>query len=102
MRVAALLERRGWTLGADSPHLTVLARALDALEGLGHPPSDELLDVYAEAATMIAEHEVASVDEEHVPAAEQVVVGTLLLEPVLLAVRRIAQENVSRRARDRG
>jgi len=100
-QVTSLLERHGWTLAADSPHAAVLARALDALEGLEHPASDELLDVYADAATRIAEHEVAAVGEEHVAAAEQVVVGTLLLEPVLLAIRRIAQENVSLRTRDR-
>ena len=58
--------------------------------------------MYADAATLVAEHEVAGVSEDdHVLAAEQVVVGTLLLEPVLLAIRRIAQENVSLRTRDR-
>lgn len=100
-QVAALLQRQGWTISPQSPHAAVLARALDALESLERPASDELLDVYAEAATLIAEHEVASIGEEHVSAAEQVVVGTLLLEPVLLAIRRIAQENVSLRTRDR-
>ena len=100
-RVAALLDRHGWVVSRDSPHARVLAQALAALEGLDHPASDELLDVYADAATRIAEHEVASVDEDHVAATEQVVVGTLLLEPVLLAIRRIAQENVSQRTRGR-
>jgi DNA-binding transcriptional MerR regulator len=100
-RVEALLERRGWTLGPDSPHPDVLAGALDALEGLDQPVSDGLLDVYAEAASGIAEQEVGAVDaEDRVAAAEQVVVGTLLLEPVLLVIRRIAQENVSQRTRD--
>jgi hypothetical protein len=79
----------------------VLAQALDALDGLDHPVSDELLDVYADAATAIAEHEVSAIDvDDHVAAAEQVVVGTLLLEPVLLVLRRMAQENVSQRTRD--
>ena len=100
-QVAVLLQRHGWTLTAGSPHAALLARALDALEGLGHPASDELLDVYADAATSIAEHEVAAVGDDHVTAAEEVVVGTLLLEPVLLAIRRIAQANVSLRTRDR-
>jgi len=100
-QVASLLQRHGWTLAADSPHAVLLARALDALDGLGHPASDELLDVYADAATRIAEHEVAAVGDDHVTAAEEVVVGTLLLEPVLLAIRRIAQANVSLRTRGR-
>jgi DNA-binding transcriptional MerR regulator len=99
-RVRALLQRHGWTSGADSSHATVLAQALDALAGLDHPVTDDLLDVYAGAARSVAEHDVAAItDEDHVAAAGQVVVGTLLLEPVLLALRRIAQEQVSRRTR---
>jgi DNA-binding transcriptional MerR regulator len=99
-RVRALLSRQGWSRSADSPHADVLARALDALAGLEHPVGDDLLDVYAAAAASIAVHEVASVDtDDRVAATEQVVVGTLLLEPALLAMRRIAQENVSARTR---
>jgi DNA-binding transcriptional MerR regulator len=101
-RVDALLARQGWVVSRDSPHRRVLARALAALDDLEHPASDALLDVYAHAASVVAEYEVASVlDEDRVAATEQVVVGTLLLEPVLLAIRRIAQENVSQRTRDR-
>lgn len=37
--------------------------------------------------------------EDRVVATEQVVIGTLLLEPVLLTIRRIAQDNVSQRSR---
>jgi hypothetical protein len=59
-----------------------------------------MLDVYSEAAASIAEHDLAAVTaEDHVAAAEHVVVGTLLLEPALLAMRRIAQENVSAKTR---
>ncbi len=100
-RVHALLSRHGWSRSALGPHADVLARAIDALAGLEHPVGDDLLDVYAEAAASIAEHEVAAVvTEDRVAATEQVVVGTLLLEPALLAMRRIAQENVSARLRD--
>jgi len=100
-RVAALLRRHGWDVAQDSPHPRVLAHALAALDDLEHPASDELLDVYADAATTIAAYEVASIPDDHVAATEQVVVGTLLHEPVLLAIRRIAQENVSQRTRFR-
>lgn len=97
-RVDALLARRGWSLSPQSPYADVLAQALDALDGLAHPASDGLLDVYADAADAIAEQEVSAVvSEDHVASAESVVVGTLLLEPVLLAIRRIAQENASAR-----
>jgi len=77
-----------------------LARALDALDDLGQSPSEELLDVYASAAEAIADHEVAAVPEtDPAAAAEFVVVSTLLLEPVLLSIRRMAQEVTSYRTR---
>ena len=40
---------------------------------------------------------LASLEENRAEAAEHAVVSTLLLEPVLLTLRRIAQENASRR-----
>jgi DNA-binding transcriptional MerR regulator len=97
MRVDALLARRGWELAEDSSHRAALAAALASLSELGHPPSDALLDTYAEAADLISEQEVGSLDEtDRADAAEHAVVSTLLLEPVLLTMRRIAQENASR------
>lgn len=99
-RACALVERRGWTVHPDGPHTDALARALDALDDLGQSPSEELLDVYASAAEAIADHEVAAVPEtDPAAAAEFVVVGTLLLEPVLLSIRRMAQEATSYRTR---
>jgi DNA-binding transcriptional MerR regulator len=99
-RVEALLDRHGWELDEHSTHRTALAAALASLSALGHPPSDELLDTYAEAAAIVAEIDVASIGEvDRAAAAEHAVVSTLLLEPVLLTLRRVAQENASRRSR---
>ncbi len=101
-RVDALLERQGWELGEDHPQAAVLARTLDALDQLEHPVGDDLLDLYAAAMRPVAEHEVGSVfsaspDRSGVESSvEAAVVGTLVQEPLLLAIRRIAQENVSR------
>lgn len=96
-RVGELLERQHWTLADDSPQRELLARSLDALAVLDHPVSDELLDLYADALRPVADHEVRSVLSPDVEvSAEAAVVGTVLQEPVLLAVRRIAQENASR------
>jgi DNA-binding transcriptional MerR regulator len=101
-QVDALLARHGWTLSSDSAQDEMLAQALDHLAGLDFETSDGLLDVYATAATSIAEAEVGGIPpDDRVIATERVVVGTLLLEPVLLSIRRIAQENVSRRTRAR-
>jgi hypothetical protein len=87
-------------LDERSPHRPALAAALTALAAVGRPPSDALLDTYATAVDLIAEREVGSIDEaDRAEAAEHAVVSTLLLEPVLLTMRRIAQENVSHRRR---
>jgi DNA-binding transcriptional MerR regulator len=97
-QVDALVARRGWQLHAPNPHREALARALDALAGLEHAASDELLDDYADAAQAVAERDVASVSrEDRVAGAEAAVVGTLLLEPVLVLLRRMAQEDASAR-----
>ncbi len=97
-RVDALLARHDWELAEQSRHRDALAGALASLAALGHPPSDELLDTYAEAANLISERDVASLKEtDRAEAAEHAVVSTLLLEPVLLILRRVAQENTSRR-----
>jgi DNA-binding transcriptional MerR regulator len=97
-QVAALVERRGWHLYAPNPHALALARALDALSGLDRPADDALLDDYADAAQAVAERDIAAVGrEDRVAGAEHAVVGTLLLEPVLLLLRRMAQEDASAR-----
>lgn len=100
-RVDALLARQEWQLAPGHPQAVLLARALDATEGLGHPVSDNLLDLYAAAIRPIAAYEVTSVRESAGQdvdrSVEAAVIGTLLQEPLLLGLRRIAQENVSRR-----
>lgn len=101
VRVQAMLERQGWELAPDHPQSLMLARALDTLDQLHHPASDTLLNLYAAAMRPVAAYEVTSVRESEgsavEPSVEAVVIGTLLQEPLLLAIRRIAQENVSRR-----
>jgi DNA-binding transcriptional MerR regulator len=97
-RVDALLARHDWELDERSSHRDALAGALASLAALGHPPSDEVLDTYAEAATLISERDLEQLQEtDRAEAAEHAVVSTLLLEPVLLILRRVAQENSSRR-----
>jgi DNA-binding transcriptional MerR regulator len=98
-RVEQLLTRQGWKLAGDSPHRHVLAAALDTLADLELAATDEILDAYAQALLSVAETEVARVssETESIAAAERLVIGTLLYEPVLLTVRRMAHEAVSAR-----
>jgi DNA-binding transcriptional MerR regulator len=94
----ALVRRRGWRVAPDSPALLALAGALEALHAAGSPPPEALLDRYAEAAGRIGEQDVAEVPTGSVADAVRfVVVNTVLLEPVLLALRRLAQEDASGR-----
>lgn len=96
-RVSAFLTRQGWELGPDHPQVAVIARTLDALDGLEHPVGDDLLDLYAAAMRPVAQHEVGAVrGQDRDASIEAAVIGTLVQEPLLLAIRRIAQENVSR------
>jgi DNA-binding transcriptional MerR regulator len=96
--VDRLLRRRRWRVPDDSTNRRALALAFQGLERAGVTLDDAVLDVYADAAAAIARTDVDSVPTdtaEH--AVEHVVVGTVLLEPVLLALRRLAQEHLSGR-----
>jgi DNA-binding transcriptional MerR regulator len=97
-RVDALLARHDWTLDPESPHRQALAAALDVLETLDFPATDEVLDSYVAALEAVARLEVERIaSEERSLAAEHAVIGTLLYEPVLLTLRRIAHEVMSSR-----
>ncbi len=90
------LRRWGWRVHEDSPALAHLARALLALQSAGVDASTELLDRYAHAAGALGTQDVAEVPTTSTAGAVRfVVIGTLLLEPVLLALRRLAQEDAS-------
>ncbi|CAA9362608.1 MAG: hypothetical protein AVDCRST_MAG72-2405 [uncultured Nocardioidaceae bacterium] len=95
-RVDGLLRRRRWRVAPENPSRAVLARALDSLDELDQPVPDALLDEYAAAMSRTARREISAVAGfEPDRATEMVVVGTVLLEPVLLAIRRLAQTHVS-------
>jgi DNA-binding transcriptional MerR regulator len=97
-RARGHLRRWGWKTDDASPSLAVLAAALHALQSAHFDTPDELLDRYADAAATLAEQDVASVPTGSAAEAVRfVVIGTVLLEPVLLALRRLAQEDVSAR-----
>lgn len=99
-RVDALLNRHNWELGSDSPHRRVLAAALDRLDRLAFPPPDALLDHYAEALGRFAPSEVEPITAEtdRATAIEHLIIGTLLYEPLLATMRRMAHESESARS----
>jgi len=101
-RVRAVLRGRRWRVGPDSRHARALAAALDAMDHAGVAMSDETLTTYADAAGEVARVDLASTaDLSRTRAVERAITGTLLGEPVLLALRRLAQEGLARRRRPR-
>jgi len=92
-----LLDRWGW--GAETCDRDTQAALVDALHGLSDAGFDApaaLLDRYAAAMRDIAAADVESVPTDSAEAAmRHVVLGTLLMEPVLLAMRRLAQQSAS-------
>ena len=95
--VAALVESLGWYVAPDAPGLLALSDAVAAARRAGIALDEATMRGYAEAM-----QEVAAVDVDlalgaasTAEALRLVVVGTVLVDPVLIALRRVAQEAVS-------
>lgn len=94
----ALAERLGWSEGlCDEGVLAELARALQNLERAGFPIGDDIMAAYVDAISRIAAAELAGAPTEPEDAVRYVVLGTVLVEPLLLAMRRVAQQIASAR-----
>jgi DNA-binding transcriptional MerR regulator len=97
--VEELVRRRGWQVKTGTPAWQLLAQVLATLHELGQDDLAALVDQYAAAAEGLAEAEVACVlgrpDVESM--LEGVVIGTVLGDALLAALRRLAQANVSAR-----
>lgn len=90
----ALVEGLGWTRGACDPAvLHAVARALQGLERAGFVVPKPVMREYLRSARRIADAEIAGVPEGSAEAAVRyVVLGSVLVEPLLLALRRVAQQ----------
>jgi DNA-binding transcriptional MerR regulator len=93
----ALLGRWGWPVDACAVQaVRALARALDGLAAAGLELSPAALDAYGRAAQEVARADLAEVPPGSPDlAVRHVVLGTVLAEPLLLALRRLAQEVAS-------
>ncbi|MFG6443896.1 MerR family transcriptional regulator [Microbacterium sp. P06] len=93
-----LLDRWGWRCEpGDLPTVGALARALDGLTAAGFTFSDDELDDYAARMLDLAHTEVARVPVDSPEAAARyVALGTVLAEPLLLALRRLGHQHASR------
>ena len=91
------LQRLGWYSTPDTPARAMLADALAALRRLGRDVPAEIFTPYAEAANSLAERELGSLDPTVSKArlVEDAVIGTVVFEAALVALRRLAQANHS-------
>jgi DNA-binding transcriptional MerR regulator len=90
-RATALLTALGWAFWPTSAVLHRLDDALAALDAAGLDTDPQTLAGYADAALALARREIAAIPAGAEEAVRYVVLGTVLYEPVLLALRRLAQ-----------
>jgi DNA-binding transcriptional MerR regulator len=95
--VDALLEEWGWTSdGCDGVGKAAVAAALEGVRSAGFALPEGMLGTYASAMRGVAEAEIAGVPTDSGESAVRyVVLGTVLVEPLLLALRRLAQQSAS-------
>jgi DNA-binding transcriptional MerR regulator len=97
MEVDSFIEGLGWQVKPGAPATRELARALDTLRELGWEVSADVFSPYAEAADHLAAWELERTPQ-HVSRpqiVEGVVIGTVVFETALLALRRLAEEHHS-------
>ena len=95
--VDSLLKRMGWQVSDQSPVRDVLVNALRHLHRIGIDYGPDELQPYARlaASTAVLDLDQLAEVENPMKLAERALALTVLLEPVLLALRRLAQENES-------
>lgn len=97
VEVAATMRRMGWRVSDGNPGIRGAARILNTYAALGYDDLANVSEEYARAAALVAEADLAAVGRRTTvdDMAETVVVGTVLGDGLIAALRRIAQEHVS-------
>ncbi|MHA6669118.1 MerR family transcriptional regulator [Homoserinimonas sp. A447] len=97
-RAKAALEKLGQVYDPEYAAVAQFERALAAAEAVGLPMSDERLLGYGRHIMGIAELDIDQVPTSSVlDAVEHSVLGTALYEPVILAMRRLAHQDLAAR-----
>ncbi|MGW1783363.1 MerR family transcriptional regulator [Streptomyces sp. NPDC002143] len=97
--VQELVEELGWDVHESAPARATLAETLTSLRSLGVPVDRHTLLPYAQLAERTAVLDLDQLEglADPLEAAERALLLTVLLEPALMALRRMAQENESAR-----
>lgn len=94
----AALQLLGQAYHPDSVAVAQLERALHAVADAGLPMTEERLRTYADCLMTMAKLDVGRMPQNPPSAAvEYAVLGTALYEPVILAMRRLAHEDLAER-----
>lgn len=95
--VEAFVAERGWRVEAGAPSIDSLAASLVALRSVMGPCTAEVFGPYAAAADDLARFELAWIDPTQGVGSTigQIVVGTVVYEQALVALRRLAEEHYS-------
>nr|WP_211469515.1 MerR family transcriptional regulator [Actinocrinis puniceicyclus] len=95
--VNALVAHMGWQISEYAPARRVIAETLESLRSLGADFDWRTLIPYAQLArqTAVLDLDQLRDTDDLVERAERAVLLTVLLEPALLALRRMAQEHES-------
>jgi DNA-binding transcriptional MerR regulator len=94
-RARALLERIGQLYDPGYAATAQLEHALEAAEDAGVGMSDERLEAYARHIRGIAEFDLQRMGASDLSPVEYAVLGTALYEPVILAMRRLAHQDIA-------
>ncbi|WP_418960186.1 MerR family transcriptional regulator [Streptomyces tritici] len=100
-----LLAELDWRVYDEAPAINTLTRAVVTLRTLGYPFPLDSVRQYAEALHPMAEVEAGLIEQDYPDleeAIEAMVAYTMLNEPILLALRRLAHEDVTARLYGRG
>ncbi|MBN6036937.1 MerR family transcriptional regulator [Amycolatopsis sp. 195334CR] len=94
-----LVERHGWQIKPNSPPLDSLIASLGTLIELHGEDLLELLDAYADASQRIAAFDIDYTRRgtDRGDAVERMVIGTVVGDAILSALRRLAHENEAAR-----
>ncbi|MET9784707.1 MerR family transcriptional regulator [Streptomyces canus] len=103
VRVETLIDSMGWQISDESPHRPALAESLAALARLGADYTTDDLIPYARLATATADLDFMRLDgiDDRIALAERAVFLTVLFEPVVRLLRRLAQEDANHRRHHR-
>lgn len=95
--VSDLVDKLGWQVRSDAPALRSLTALVAAARAAGVPLPGERLTAYAQASLGVAEVDLAGLEtsDRLEDAVFRVTVGNVMVDPVLVALRRLAQEHLS-------